>query len=392
MNDAARISTTQTGEKSPAPGQTPNPQQAAPETLLDNLLYGLSIPERLVRSAVGVTAGTAKEIAAFVVPQAFQDSKSYEVAIRNSLGFLISGIGTLSEETVQSQPVTGSQSAARSASDSGQGSTTINATATTVGGEGDTGNTVEQPDANTGRYIAKKAAGNFIDIAGLATLHVSPLWVLAIVSDVAYGTKTYLNELTQELQQQGLIDSTSTIHHVEDLFDAIKQASGTAASTFDQPPLSLDELRTSIDQTRQALNDIDPTSLIPEAEISRYWNDMRQLAQQEQVSLLGVSGAIAMQTVEGIRNLSQGTLTGLFVAGQIINRNIFGHYMKALAGIHEQGIWPSVRDTYEPYLDLAWGNFTASRKTWTEQVLAPGNFSRFWTVIKRWLCSCCQRV
>lgn len=65
---------------------------------------------------------------------------------------------------------------------------------------------------------------------------------------------------------------------------------------------------------------------------------MRQLAQQEQVSLLGVSGAIAMQTVEGIRNLSQGTLTGLFVAGQIINRNIFGHYMKVLAGIHEQGI------------------------------------------------------
>lgn len=91
--------------------------------------------------------------------------KSYEVAIRNSLGFLISGIGTLSEETVQSQPVTGNHSAARSASDSGQGSMIIKATATTAGGESGTGNTVEQADANTGRSIAKKAAGNFIDIA-----------------------------------------------------------------------------------------------------------------------------------------------------------------------------------------------------------------------------------
>jgi hypothetical protein len=340
-------------------------ETSSAEALLNGLLYGISVPERLVRSAVGLTAGTAKEIVAFVVPQAFQDSKSYEVAVRNSLGFLISGIGTLSEPKQDVPTDSPNQSG----------------TAVTTAGSG-TG--AANPAEDTGRFIAKKAAGNFIDIAGLATLHVSPLWVLAIVSDVAYGTQTYLNELAQELQEQGLIDGTSTIHHVEDLFEAVKQASGTAASSFDQPPLSLEELRTSIEQTRQALNDVDPTQLIPEAEISRYWNEMRDIATREQVSLLGVSGAIAMQTVEGIRNLSHGTLTGLFVAGQIINRNIFGHYATALAGIHEQGIWTSVRNTYEPYVDVAWQNFTSSRKTWTEQVLAPSNFSRFWQAVKKW--------
>ena len=322
------------------------------ESLLNGLLYGISLPERLVRSAVGVTAGTAKELAEFVIPQAFHDSKSYEVMVRNSLGFLLTNVATVSE----------SNSAMIAQSDAPLTPAHINGDIAT----------------NPARYIARKAAGNFIDIAGLATLHVSPLWVLAIVSDAAYGTKTYLNELAQELQAQGLIDHSSSIHKVEDLFHAVKQASGSAASAFDQPPLSLEELRTSIEQTRKAINEIDPRSLIPESEIGRYWLEMRAIANREQVSLLGVSAAIAMETVEGVKNVSQGTLTGLFVAGKIINRNIFDHYWDSLASINEQGIWNSVRQTYTPYVDLAWGNFTSSRKTWTETVLDPGHFARLW--------------
>lgn len=325
-------------------------------SLMNGLLYGISLPERLVRSAVGVTAGTAKEIAEFVVPQAFQDSKSYEVMVRNSLGFLLTSVAEVSE--------------AGPASDSTGITNPVAAANADVA-------------ANPSRYIARKAAGNFIDIAGLATLHVSPLWVLAIVSDAAYGTKTYLKELTEELQLQGLIDDSSSIHKVEDLFSAVQQASGSAASAFDQPPLSLDELRTSVEQTRKAVNEIDPRKLIPESEINRYWSEMRAIAQQEQVSLLGVSAAIAMETVENVKNLSHGTLTGLFVAGKIINRNIFSHYWTSLAHINEQGIWNSVRKTYAPYVGLAWGNFTSSRKTWTETVLDPGRFARMWNWITK---------
>ena len=180
-----------------------------------------------------------------------------------------------------------------------------------------------------------------------------------------------------------MIDDSSTIHRVDDLFEAIKKASGRAASNFDTPPLSLDELRTSFEQTRAALNEVDPTLLIPEAEIGRIWSDMRSLADQEKISLLGVSGAVAMQAVETIKTATQGSLTGLFVAGKIVNRNIFGHYISALSDIHKNGLWSSVRDTYGPYVDLAWGNFTSSRKTWTEQVLNPSRFARLWARICR---------
>jgi hypothetical protein len=240
------------------------------------------------------------------------------------------------------------------------------------------------PDASAGQFIARKAAGNFIDIAGLTTLHLSPIWVLAIVSDIAYGSQTYLQELSQELQAQGLIDDASTIHKVDDLFDSIKRTCGQAASTFDQPPLSIEELRISLEQLQQSIREIDPSQMIPESEIRNYWTEMRTLATQEQVSLLGVSGAIAMQTVESIKGLTHGTMSGLFIAGQILNRNVFGHYAQALARIQERGLWSSVRSTYEPYVDLAWGNFTSSRKSWTEQVLAPGNMARAWNSVKGW--------
>jgi len=341
------------------PADQPNKTESASTSLLDTLLYGVSLPERLIRSAVGLTAGTAKEIAEFVVPQAFQDSKSYEVAVRNSLNFLVTSIGSVAPSDPGTHPQ-GSDAAAGA------------------------GGPADPQQADAGRFIAKKAVGNFIDIAGLTTLHVSPLWILAIVSDAAYGTRVYLKELAEELQKQGLIDDSSTIHKVDDVFDAIRNASGKAASQFDQPPLSIDELKESLRQTRAALNEIDPTQLIPESELKGYWQQMKDLATAENVSLLGVSGALAMQTLESIRNATHGTFAGLFVAGKIVNRNIFGHYFDALGRIHKQGLWASVRNTYEPYVDMAWSNFTRSRKTWTEQVLHPSFFARIFGKIFGW--------
>ncbi len=351
------------------PAVSPEKPPGESTSLLDTLLYGVSLPERLLRSAVGITAGTAREIAEFVVPQAFQDSKSYEVAVRNSLNFLLTSIGSVAP----SEPAASSAASASAPASAG------------ISGPAGAAGTPADPQQNdAGRFIAKKAVGNFIDIAGLTTLHVSPLWILAIVSDAAYGTRVYLKELADELQKQGLIDDSSTIHKVDDVFDAIRNASGKAASQFDQPPLSLDELKESLRQTRAALNEIDPTQLIPESELRSYWQQMKDLATSENVSLLGVSGALAMQTLESIRNATQGTFAGLFVAGKIVNRNIFGHYMDSLGRIHKQGLWASVRNTYEPFVDLAWNNFTRSRKTWTEQVLHPSFFTMILRKIKGW--------
>jgi hypothetical protein len=326
------------------PAASPTPGEAASErSLFDTLRYGVSLPERLVRSAAGLTAGTAKELAEFLVPRSFQDSKTYEVVVRNSLNFIVGNIGGV--------------------------------------------NLPSDPDAPppAENFLARKAVGNFMDFAGLATLHTSPLWVLAIVSDLAYGSKSYMQELARELQAQGLIDDASTIHKVDDLLEAVQHASGTAASSLDQPPLSVAELKSSLDQTRLALMNADPRTLFPEAEIARFWGDMKSLATKEDVSLLGVSGVVAMQTIATVKSLSQGTLTGVVVAGQIVNRTVFSHYVDALTRVNEQGLFETLQNTYEPYVEAIWNNFREDKRTWTETLLDVGTYRSAWSTVRRWI-------
>lgn len=333
------MSTDSTSASTPAD----QPPAVPPErSFFDALKYGVSLPERLVRSAAGLTAGTAKELAELLVPRSFQDSKTYEVVVRNSLNFVIANVGGVNLPVDPNAP---------------------------------------PPPEN---FVARKAVGNFMDFAGIATLHTSPLWVLAIVSDLAYGTKSYMQELARELQNQGLIDDASTIHKVDDLLAAVQKASGTAASSLDQPPLSVDELKASLDQTRQALMGVDPRTLFPEAEIARFWGDMKSLATKEDVSLLGVSGVVAMQTISTVKAVSQGTLTGVVVAGQIVNRAIFSHYIDSLSRINQQGLFQTLQNTYEPYVDAVWNNFHHDKRTWTESLLETSTYRTAWTTLKRW--------
>lgn len=335
--------------------QLPPETQPAPPTeagLLESLLYGLSLPERVVRGAVGLTAGAAKELAGLLVPQAFQDSTSYKIAITNALGFLTETVGGVPGQKPATTP------------------------------EATAAETAATESTEAGELMARRAVGNFVDLAGLATLHVSPMWLLAVVSDVAYGTKSYTLELARELQTQGVIDETSTIHHVEDILAAVQKTCGSAAGTFDQPPLSIGELQKTIDDTRQAMQQADLFKLLPESEVRRYWDEMRAVSREENVSLLGVSGAIAMQTLSRVKTVGEGTLIGVRVAGGILNRTVFDHYIGSLKRIHEQGYFASVQESYGPYVTAVWNNFGREKKSWTESLLDPANPGRWWKKVR----------
>jgi hypothetical protein len=187
------------------------------------LLFSLSMPERTLRSASGVVAGAVRESASLLVPQAFQNSKTYSVMVRQMLDFLAEDVGRVEREEDDAAPPA-----------------------------------IEN-------FVARKSVGNFVEMAGLATLHLSPMMLLAVVSDVAYGSQTYLGELADELKKQGVIDEDSTIRHVDDLLQAVGDAAGTTADVFNTPPLSVAGLKQTIDDTRQAVQAIDPGKVIPQS-------------------------------------------------------------------------------------------------------------------------------
>lgn len=325
----------------PEPPPTDDPGYAAVRRYL---IYGLSLPERTLRSGVGLVGGAMRESAALLVPQAFQSSKTYSVMVRQMLDYLVEDVGGVARPPSS------------------------------------------EAEPKTENFVARKAVGNFVEMAGLATFHISPLTVLAIVSDVAYGSQTYLRELSEELKRQKVIDENSTIDHVDDLLAAVSQASGVTANAFDVPPLSVDGLRDTIRETREAVAKIDPTKIIPQAEIGRMWGEMSQLARRDGVGLFDVSSAVTLHAMNQMTTVGRGALSSVRVAGNLLNRHVFGHYQQALSEIREAGFYATVKNTAEPYLESVWRNFSQEKSSVTEEVLSGKLPRRIWN----WLRGSCR--
>ncbi len=306
------------------------------------LLYSLSIPERALRGSVGLVGGAVRESASLLVPSAFQNSKTYSVMVQQMLDFVVEDIGGVARTEEQAGP------------------------------------------APVENFVARKTVGNFVELAGLATLHISPMTVLAIMSDVAYGSQTLLREWGAELKRQGVIDENSTIDHADDLLDAVARASGEMAGAFDTPPLSVEGLKQTIDATRSSVAQIDPTKLIPREEIERMWTEMSEVARRDKVSLSEVSTTMALHSLNRVTNVGKGALSTVRVGGNLFDRHVVDHYRAALGDIYRDGVYATLAKRSGPYIDAVWQNFSSEKSTLTEDLVSGKLPMQAWNKVRRW--------
>lgn len=298
-------------------------------SIFQSAVYGLSLPERTVRSVAALASGAAGESAAILIPRAFKDSKSYKIFVQQMLDMLSDDVGGVQREN----------------------------------------KTEAKPLEQAENFIAKKTVGTFIDLAGMSMVHVSPLTVLAIVSDVAHGSTFYLHQLANELKEQGVIEAGSTISSTAELLTAIGNASGSTADEFDTPPIDLQGLKDTISRTREQVNRIDPSKLIPQNEIAALWNDMNRLASEENVSLFQLSSAVTMYSLNQVSNVTHGTVLTIRMTGNLLDRHFFDHYRTAINKISREGIYVVLSSASKPYLDAVWYNFSSGRPTITEDLV-----------------------
>ncbi len=310
-------------------------------SILNYLVYGLSLPERALRGTTAVVGGALRESAGYLVPQSFRDSRCYRTFVTQMLDFMAHDVGGVKN-------VSGSE------------------------------------DGEVEGYVARKAASQFVELAGLATLHVSPLLVLAIVSDVAYGSKTFLRELSQELKNEGVIPQNSTIDSTSELLDVIGELSGRTAGEIDLPRLSLTGLQQTIRETMETAGRADPVKLVPQAEIQRLWDDMRQLAAKEDASLLQVSGAMTLYTLNQVGSVVNGALTTVRVTGSLLDRHVIGHYRAAANEILSDGLFTVASRVSEPYVEALWYNFSSDRGTITADLLTGKMIGQAWQTARGW--------
>ena len=332
--------------KGSGPDVDPTEEHAVPavDQVYKYLVFGLSLPERTVRSTAAMVGGAVNESASLLVPKAFQDSKTYTTFVQQMIDFMAKDVGGVAKNEDPDAP----------------------------------------QDPEIENYVAKKTVSTFVDLAGMATLHVSPLTVLAIVSDVAYGTKTYLNELTEELKREGVINESSVIHNAAELLDAVGAASAESVDALDTPPISVEGLRETIEKTRASVANIDPTLLIPQSEIAQLWADMQAMAVKEDVNVFEISSAMTLYTLGHVNTVSKGALTTIRVTGDLIDRHLFDHYRQGLNEINERGIYSMLAESSRPYLDAVWNNFSTDRPTITEDIVSGKMVGKVWDGVKGW--------
>jgi len=162
--------------------------------------YLLSLPERLVRSALGLSAGITRELGQIVLPEGIRRSQLYQNLVDATLRFLIEQVG---------------------------------------GVEGVYAAEGELPD----NFLARRTAGNAVEALGIVAFRASPVWVLAALADLCGIGRHLIPEMADALKAQGLLEKDAQFTSVDQILDGLERTSSRLAATINTPPLDVAGLR-----------------------------------------------------------------------------------------------------------------------------------------------------
>jgi len=198
--------------------------------------------------------------------------------------------------------------------------------------------------------LARKTAGNVVELSSFLAIGWSPVWLLAGASDLVGGSKVYLRALVTELRDAGVLAAEDNVPSFEELLSALEGTSGVLADTVDVPPLNVAGVRTSWQELqRQA------AELPDAAGLEKIFAELQSAAWQEDRSILEISSIVALGAVHA------GVKLG--------NVHVFDYYRGALRTIVEEGLLSFLRRTSTPYLTRAGSHFDPASSTLSERLL-----------------------
>jgi hypothetical protein len=268
--------------------------------------FVLSLPERLVRSLVAAVAGVIHESAQFLLPRFVRRSRLYEATAKNLLRISIELVGGV-------EPAPGAE--------------------------------LSPPPKE---LAMRKGAGNVVELGSIAAFGFSPLWLLAAASDVARGSRVYIEALTDELKAAGVLSADAEFGSVDELLGAFEGGSGTAARLIDIPPLELAELRRSFAELRDHADELPSPD-----ELAALYRGLRRAAEAEDRSVLEVSQGIGMAF--------------LLSAGKVSREHLVVPYREDWKPLRDEGFGAYARRVSGPYRAAVEGHFDPARETWTER-------------------------
>lgn len=295
--------------------------------------YLLSLPERMSRILAGSLAGLVKGLTEILLPDAVRRMKLYQVLLMKNLRYLIQKVG-------------------------------------------DVDGVYPEGPGVTRNYIARKFVGNFVELTGILTLRASPVWILALVSDISGGTKAFLEELTAQLKREKLLDPSARIATVDQLLDGLQSFAGQVADRIDTPPLSVEELRETLKYLRQEAQTMRLRRTVTPGEMESILEKMQRTAEQQQRSLYEISSAMALNAFNQLERSGRTAVTGLRVAGALLDRSILQYYSSALRDLSRLGYYRYLAGSARPYLKAIRRHLARKNITWTERYFLSRSWNR----------------
>jgi hypothetical protein len=292
--------------------------------------YLISLPERIVRSVVGLGAGGVREVGEVAVPKGIRQSQLYQNLVEGTLRFLIEQVG---------------------------------------GVEGTYG-----PDATLAEnFLARRTAGNALEFLGLVAFRASPVWVLAALADICGAGKHLIPEIADALKTEGLLDKDTRFTTVEQILDGLERTSSRLAATINAPPLDVDSLRKEWHALREEAARIPPRNLPSGEAIGEIWTELRKESARQERSVFEVSSMLAISAVaklpESLRWLSSSAVRAASHTGRVFADALLDHYRQTLSEIRQVGFATYAVRQFRPYVRAAVAQFSPKRGTLTERLL-----------------------
>ena len=294
-------------------------------------VYVLSLPERTVRSVSALAGGLVRETTAVALPIGVRRSRLYRNLVDVTLQFLIEKVG-------QVDPIEGA----------------------------------DQRELAE-NFLARRAAGNGIELMGLLAFRASPVWVLAALADVCGFGKQLIPEIAEELKKAGLLEASQSFATMEQLLGGLEGSAAQLAETVNVPPLDVAGLRSEWAKLVTEVKRLPAPQLPTSASVRRVWNELREEAAAQNRSVFVLSSLLAIDAVGALPQralvLSKSAAIALGASGTVVADALLAHYRAALQEIRATGVISYAVRQLAPYGRAALAAFRPSRETLTGKLL-----------------------
>lgn len=293
--------------------------------------YILSLPERVIRSALGLGAGLLREIGEVAVPRTVRRGQLYRSLVDTTLRYLIEQVG---------------------------------------GARGVYPAEVPQ----TRDFLARRGVGHAIELLGIAAFRVSPVWVFAALADLSGLGRRLIPEIADALKQEGLLENEARFESVDQLLDGLEKTTSRLAQTINVPPLDVARLRAEWTEIRSQARALKPVDLAPLGDIGSRWGELKNEAARQGRSIFATSSVLAISAARTLpdraRWFSRSTRVGAARTGKLFYATILEDYRHTLGELREAGYVSYARRQLSPYLRACVGQFSRRQQSLTERLAA----------------------